>query len=271
MGDIIIVRGAGDLATGIAHRLYNCGFSLVLTEIERPLVVRRRVAFASAVLQGSCQVEGVTAIKAAGAEDIFKIWAAGSIPVLCDSQCSILKEIKPLAVVDAILAKRNTGTHRGMAPITIGVGPGFTAGIDVDAVVETMRGHYLGKVIYSGSAEPDTRIPGSIGGYSWERLLRAPDHGIISNAVEIGDLVKQGDLIAHVSGKPVLSLLGGVVRGLIADGTEVGKDMKIGDIDPRGIREYCFTISDKSRAVGGGVLEAIMSLNIGGQVKHIKD
>ncbi len=270
MGDIIIVRGAGDLATGIAHRLYRCGFTLVLTEIERPLVVRRHVAFASAVLQGSCQVEGVTATKAAGAEDISKIWASGSIPVLCDSRCSILKEIKPLAVVDAILAKRNTGTCRGMAPITIGVGPGFTAGTDVDAVVETMRGHYLGKVIYSGSAEPDTGVPGNIGGYTWQRLLRAPDHGIISNAVEIGVLVKQGDLIANVSGKPVIAQLDGVVRGLIADGTEVSKEMKVGDIDPRGIREYCFTISDKSRAVGGGVLEAIMSLKNDIQLSNMK-
>lgn len=270
MGDIIIVRGAGDLATGIAHRLYNCGFSLVLTEIERPLVVRRRVAFASAVLQESCQVEGVTAIKAEGPEDIYRIWEAGNIPVLCDSQCSILKVIKPLAVVDAILAKRNTGTHRGMAPITIGIGPGFTAGTDVDAVVETMRGHYLGKVIYEGSAEPDTGIPGNIGGYTWQRLLRAPEHGIISNAIEIGALVKQGDLIANVSGKPVISQLDGVVRGLIADGTEVSKDMKIGDIDPRGIREYCFTISDKSRAIAGGVLEAIMSLKNGRQMSNLK-
>jgi len=260
MGDIIIVRGAGDIATGIAHRLHRCGFSLVLTEIERPLVVRRSVAFASAVLQGSCQVEGVTAERAAGAEEIYRIWAAGNIPVLCDSQCDILKEIKPIAVVDAILAKRNTGTYKGMAPITIGIGPGFTAGSDVDAVVETKRGHYLGKVICNGPAEPDTRIPGNIGGYTWERLLRAPEHGIINNAVEIGDLVKQGELIAHVSGRPVKSQLDGVVRGLIADGTEVQKDMKIGDVDPRGIREYCFTISDKSRAVGGGVLEAIMSL-----------
>lgn len=267
MGDIIVVRGAGDIATGIAHRLYRCGFSIVLTEIEKPLVVRRRVAFASAIIQGSCQVEGVTAERAAGAEEINKLWEAGRLPVLCDSQCNILKEIKPLAVVDAILAKRNTGTQKGMAPITIGVGPGFTAGIDVDAAVETKRGHFLGKVIYSGSAEPDTGIPGNIGGYTWERLLRSPDDGIISNAVDIGDMVKKGDLIAHVSGKPVTSPLDGVVRGLIAEGTEVRKAMKIGDVDPRGIREYCFTISDKSRAVGGGVLEAIMSLKNGRQLK----
>lgn len=260
MDDIIIVRGAGDLATGIAHRLHRCGFPLVLTEIESPLVVRRFVAFANAVLEGSTEVEGVTAVRAEGAEDIYAIWAAGNIPVLCDGQCNILEAIKPLAVVDAILAKRNTGTRRDMAPITIGVGPGFTAGDDVDAVVETKRGHYLGKVIYSGSAEPDTGTPGNIGGYSWERLLRSPSDGVICNVLEIGDPVKQGDLIAMVSGKPVRALVNGVVRGLIADGTAVKEGMKIGDVDPRGIREYCFTISDKSRAVAGGALEAILSL-----------
>lgn len=260
MDNIIIVRGAGDIATGIAHRLYKCGFRLILTEIERPLVVRRLVSFANAVLEGEAEVEGIRAVKAGGIEDIYEMWYGTDIPVLCDSECKILEKIKPLAVVDAILAKRNTGTHRSMAPITIGVGPGFEAGADVDAVIETHRGHNLGKVIYKGSAEADTGIPGSIGGYSQERLLRAPVNGVIRNVREIGDIVKQGDTVAFVAEEPVEALIDGVLRGLIADGTEVQKNLKIGDVDPRGIKEHCFTISDKSRSAAGGVLEAILTL-----------
>lgn len=260
MDDIIIVRGAGDIATGIAHRLYKCGFRLILTEIEKPLVVRRLASFANAVLEGETEVEGIHAVKAGCIEDVYKIWCGADIPVLCDSGCKVLENIKPLAVVDAILAKRNTGTHRGMAPITIGVGPGFEAGVDVDAVIETHRGHNLGKVIHKGTACADTGIPGSILGYSQERLLRAPANGAIRNVLDIGDMVKSGDAVAFVDGEPVKSLIDGVLRGLIADNSEVKKDMKIGDIDPRGIKEYCYTISDKSRAVAGGVLEAILTL-----------
>lgn len=257
MNDIVVVRGAGDIATGIAHKLFRCGYKVILTEVERPLVVRRFVAFANAVLQGCTEVEGIRAVKAESFGDIYRIWHADSIPVLCDSGCSILEYIEPLGVVDAIMAKINTGTYRGMAPITVGVGPGFEAGADVDAVVETHRGHDLGKVIYKGTACADTGIPGDIMGYSWERLLRAPAEGIVKNIHDIGDMVKQGEAVACVDGIPVNSQINGVLRGLIADGTKVRKDLKIGDVDPRGIREYCFTISDKSRSVAGGVLEAI--------------
>jgi xanthine dehydrogenase accessory factor len=260
MDDIIIVRGAGDVATGIAHRLHKCGFKLILTEIEKPLVVRRFASFANAVLEGEAEVEGIRATKADCIEDIYEMWHGTDIPILCDSGCKVLENIKPLAVVDAILAKRNTGTHRGMAPITIGVGPGFEAGVDVDAVIESHRGHNLGKVIYKGTACADTGIPGNIMGYSQERLLRAPVNGVIRNVLEIGDMVKQGDVVAFVAGEPVKPLIDGVLRGLIADGTEVQKGLKIGDVDPRGIKEYCFTISDKSRSVAGGALEAILTL-----------
>lgn len=265
MDDIIIVRGAGDIATGIAHRLHKCGFRMIMTEIERPLVVRRFAAFANAVLEGESEIEGIKAVKARCIEDVYEIWDKDNIPVLCDSECKVLERIKPLAVVDAILAKRNIGTHRGMAPITVGVGPGFEAGVDVDVVVETKRGHDLGKVLYKGTTEADTGIPGNIMGYSQERLLRASSNGIISNVLEIGDIVKQGEVVAYVSGEPVKSHIDGVLRGLIADKTEVQKGLKIGDVDPRGIKEYCFTISDKSRAVAGGVLEAILAL---GRVKR---
>lgn len=260
MNDIIVVRGAGDIATGIAHRLHNCGFRLLLAEIEKPLVVRRYAAYANAVLEGEALVEGIRAVRARNIEDVCRIWCGHDIPVLCDSECKLLESIKPLAVVDATLTKRNIGTHREMAPITVGVGPGFEAGLDVDAVVETKRGHNLGKVIYNGCAEADTGIPGIIMGYSYERLLRAPVNGVIRNVLEIGDMVKQGEIVAYVDDESVQALITGVVRGLIADRSEVRKGMKIGDIDPRGIKEYCFTISDKSRSVAGGVLEAILTL-----------
>jgi len=260
MNDIIIIRGAGDIASGIAHRLHKCGFSLILTEIERPLVVRRFASFANAVVKGETEVEGIRAVKAECIEDIYEIWRSNGIPVLCDSGCKVLLCIKPLAVVDAILAKKNMGTHRDMAPITVGIGPGFEAGSDVDAVVETQRGHNLGKVIYKGAACADTGIPGNIMGYSKERLLRAPESGIIRNVLEIGDMVKQGEAAAYVGCVPVKSLIDGVIRGLIADNTEVWKGLKVGDVDPRGIKENCFTVSDKSRSVAGGVLEAILTL-----------
>lgn len=260
MSDIIVVRGAGDIATGIAHRLHRCGFRVLMTEIERPLVVRRFAAFASAVPVGRAEVEGVCAVRVDNTGEVFEIWKDNNIPVLCDSQCRVLGELKPLAVIDAIMAKRNTGTFINMAPITIGVGPGFEAGSDVDAVIETRRGHNLGKVILKGSAEADTGMPGNIMGYSRERLLRAPASGVIRNILEIGDMVKQGDIIAQVEEEPVKSLIDGVIRGLIADGTEVKKGLKVGDVDPRGVREYCFTISDKSRSVAGGALEALLYL-----------
>lgn len=260
MDDIVIVRGAGDIATGIAHRLHKCGFRLIMTEIEKPLVVRRYASFANAMLEGYAQIEDIRAVKASCVDDINEIWCDSDIPVLCDSECKILEDIKPLVVVDSIMAKKNIGTHIGMAPITIGIGPGFEASKDVDAVIETCRGHNLGKVIYEGTASADTGIPGSIMGYSQERLLRAPADGIIRNVLEIGDMVKQGELIGYIAGEKVEALIDGVLRGLIADGTEVQKGLKVGDVDPRGIKEYCFSISDKSRSVAGGVLEAILTL-----------
>jgi len=260
MNDIIIIRGAGDIASGIAHRLHRCGFRIILTEIEKPLVVRRFASFANAVFEGEAILEGIRAVKAYSIEDIQNIWCGADIPIICDSQCNIIRDIKPLAVVDAILAKRNMGTRIGMAPITIGVGPGFEAGSDVDVVIETHRGHNLGKVIDNGFADADTGIPGNIMGYTYERLLKSPSDGIIRNVLEIGDFVKKGDIVAYVAEEPVITLIDGIVRGLIADGQEVQKGLKIGDVDPRGIKENCITISDKSRSVAGGVLEAILYL-----------
>lgn len=258
--DIVILRSAGDIGTAIAHRLHNCGFRLLLLEVEHPLVVRRKASFAPAVLEGETEVEGVRAVRVNSGADLDSVWESGSIPVLCDKGCNILNEISPIAVIDATLAKKYTGTNKSMAPITIAAGPGFEAGVHVDAVIETKRGHNLGRVIYKGGAEANTGIPGEIMGYSSERLLKAPVSGTIRNLLDIGSKVRQGELIATVSGEPVKAQIDGVVRGLIADGSKVEAGLKIGDVDPRGIVEYCYTISDKSRAVAGGVLEALLHL-----------
>jgi len=265
--NIVIVRGAGDIGTAIAHRLHNCGFRLLLLEVEQPLVVRRKAAFASAVLESEAEVEGVRAVRVNSRVDMDRVWDTGSIPVLCDRECRILDEISPTAVIDATLAKRYTGTNKSMAPITIAAGPGFEAGVQVDAVIETKRGHNLGRIIYKGFAEADTGIPGEIMGYGSERLLKAPVNGIITNLLDIGSRVKKGELIATVSGEPVKAQIDGVVRGLIADRSSVVAGQKIGDVDPRSIVEYCHTISDKSRAVAGGVLEALLHLMNKGEVK----
>lgn len=258
--DIVFIRGGGDIATGIAHKLYRCGFRVLVLEIEWPTVVRRKVSFAQAIFDGETVVEGVKAVKVINEEEIFMSWENDCIPVLIDSELNILEKIKPDILVDSILAKRNLGTNKRMAPITIGVGPGFKAGEDVHVVVETNRGHNLGKLIFDGFAEPNTKIPQEVMGYTSERVLRAPCDGIIKNVFDIGDYVSKGQIVAYVNGEPVKALINGVLRGLIMNNSEVKKGLKIGDIDPRKIKEYCFTISDKARAVGGGVLEAILYL-----------
>lgn len=256
----VIIRGAGDLATGIAHCLHCSGFKVLMLEIEKPLVIRRTVAFASAVFTHEYTVEDVKAIKADNREDIFSIWEKGCIPVLVDPEAEILNSIKPGILVDAILAKKNLGTHRKMAPITIALGPGFNAGVDVDVVIETKRGHNLGRLIFKGCAEENTGIPGEVMGYARERVLYAPDDGVIHNLTDIGAEVQKGQIISYVGHKPVTATIDGILRGLIMNGMQVTAGLKIGDIDPRGIKEYCFTISDKARALGGSVLEAIMIL-----------
>ena len=236
---------------------------MLIADIEKPTAIRRKVSFCEAIYTGEIEVEGVGAVYCKDKEDIKtveKIIKDGKIPVLIDEDCSIVYKLKPLAIVDSILAKRNLGTKKDMAPITVGVGPGFSAGGDVDLVVETNRGHFLGKVIEEGAAAKDTGIPGNIIGFTSERIIRAMDDGIIKNFYKIGDMVKEGDLICTTGGLEVRANIDGVIRGLLKEGLYVKKGMKIGDIDPRGILEYTYTISDKARAVGGGVLEAIMRL-----------
>ncbi|MDT3699156.1 MAG: selenium-dependent molybdenum cofactor biosynthesis protein YqeB [Thermincola sp.] len=261
---LVLIRGAGDLASGIAYRLCQARFPVVMLEVDKPLVVRRTASFATAVFTGKTTVEGLTAYRVNTPEEVDKILKQNQIPLLIDPSALCIEFLKPQVLVDAIMAKKNLGTLRNHAAMVIGLGPGFEAGADVDAVVETMRGHYLGRVIWQGSAMPDTGVPGEVGGYTEERLIRAPENGIWVPLVTIGDRVQKGEVLATVGETIVPSRISGIVRGLLYPGLEVCKGMKVGDIDPRGEREHCFTISDKALAVAGGVLEAIIrGLNSG--------
>lgn len=255
---LVLIRGAGDIATGIALRLYRGGLRVVMTDLPRSTAIRRTVCFSQAIVLGETTVEGVRAVRADTASQALERLAEGAVSVLPDPALTCLTSLRPDALVDAILAKKNLGTHITDAPVVVGVGPGFTAGTDCHAVVETMRGHTLGRVIYDGAALPNTNIPGLIGGYAGERVLRAPADGVFHQILNIGDEVKAGDIAGEVDGQPMRCTIGGVLRGLLADGTPVHKGMKAGDVDPRCRPEYCTTASDKALAVGGGVLEAIL-------------
>ena len=255
---LTLIRGAGDIASGIALRLYRAGFSVAMTEIARPTTIRRTVAFSDAVTNGAQTVENVTAMRAESREEAARCMERGGIPVLVDPNCACRAFFRPDALVDAILAKRNLGTAITDAPIVVGVGPGFTAGVDCHAVVETMRGHTLGRVYYDGAALPNTNIPGLIGGFAGERVLRAPADGTFQSTRKIGDLVEAGETVGFVAGQPMQATISGVLRGLLADGVAVKRGMKSGDVDPRGERNYCDLVSDKALSVAGGVLEAIL-------------
>lgn len=262
---LVAVKGAGDLATGVMHRLARAGFSVVATELPYPTVVRRTVAFAGAITTGQMTVEGITAQRVESLSGIHIALALGHIPVLIDPEGQLLKQLAPTILVEATLSKRNTGISIHDAPIVIALGPGYEAGIDAHAVIETNRGHNLGRVYLSGTAEPNTGIPGPIGGYTLERLLRAPSAGTLYATRQIGDIIQIHETVALIKtatgeSAPVISAISGVLRGLVSDGLPVFTGMKVGDVDPRATREHCFTISDKSRAIGGGVLEAILYL-----------
>jgi xanthine dehydrogenase accessory factor len=254
----VLVRGGGDLASGVAWRLSQCGFRVVVTEIPEPLAVRRKVAFCEAVYDGQSVVEGVTAVLIKGPEEVDGVWDQGFIPVLVDPGAVCRRLIKPEVIVDAILAKKNLGTSVNDAPLVVALGPGFEVGKDAHFVVETNRGHHLGRLLTSGSAAPDTGVPGPVQGITSERVLRAPESGPWRNVVDIGDTVKKGDLVGTVQGDALYAPIDGVLRGLIHPGATVSKGLKIGDIDPRGKKEFCFTISEKALAIAGGVLEAIL-------------
>ena len=257
---LVVIRGAGDIATGIALRLWRSHIRVVMTDIERPTAIRRTVCFSQAVVFGETTVEDVTAKHAETPAQALELLESGVIPVLTDPNGACIPVLKPDAVVDAILAKKNLGTAITDAPVVVGVGPGFTAGEDCHAVVETMRGHYLGRVIYHGSAIPNTGIPGLIGGFAGERVLRAPADGVFHQLLDIGAQVKQGDVAATVDGQPMVCTLDGVLRGILPEGTPVFRGMKAGDIDPRCTVDHCYCASDKALAVGGGVLEAVLGL-----------
>ncbi len=299
---LVAVKGAGDLASGVIHRLVRAGFAVMATELAQPTVVRRTVAFAEAVALGTITVEGVTARLATSQEEVNAAIARGEAPVIVDADGTTLKQIRPTVLIEATLSKYNSGVTMDDAPIVIALGPGFEAGKDVHAVIETNRGHNLGRVYLNGSAEPDTGVPGAIGGYTIERLLRAPCTGKLYAVRQIGNLVHANETVAVVdtsnpfvhsrgdpggrprtlcspldplwspssvdvvsprdrapsSPVPVTAAITGILRGLVRDGLDVTQGMKVGDIDPRAAREHCFTISDKSRAIAGGVLEAIL-------------
>ena len=257
---LVIIRGAGDIATGIALRLFRSGFQVVMTEIPEPTSIRRTVCFSQAIPQKTTKVEDVTAVFAESLDKVEEILQSGAIPVLADPKGDCIPALQPDVVVDAILAKRNLGTHITDAPVVIGVGPGFCAGTDCHAVVETMRGHYLGRVILHGCPIPNTNIPGLIGGYAGERVLRAPEDGSFRQCLDIGAQVHAGDVAGTVNGVPMKCTIDGVLRGILADGTPVYQGMKSGDVDPRCEIGHCYCASDKALAVGGGVLEAILQL-----------
>lgn len=256
----VVIRGAGDIATGVAMRLWHAGFEVMMLETEQPTVIRRSVAFAQACYQDEMVVQDVTARKATSVDDAVRLANQGVIPVLIDPRGDSLQALRPGCVVDAILAKQNLGTHCGMAPAVIALGPGFSAGTDCHAVIETNRGHWLGQVIYQGAAQENTGIPGNIMGHTARRVIRAPVAGVMRARVQLGDIVNEGDLIAMIGETEILAPLAGMVRGLLNDGLVVNSGFKIGDIDPRGATADFNSVSDKARAIGGGVLEALMTL-----------
>lgn len=259
---LVVIRGAGDIATGVAVRLHNCGFQVVMTELNTPTMIRCTVSLGQCLFGDSVEVEGITAVHVTNTPQLMNALASRQIPVIVDDSLQILEVLQPIFLVDAILAKRNLGLSIDLAPITIALGPGFNAGKDCDAVIETNRGHHLGRVIYRGVTHANTGVPGNIAGFTHERVFRAPCDGIMQSQVKIGQLVAKGEQVARVGETIVLAPLAGMVRGLLNNGLRVTQDFKIGDIDPRGQHADYTTISDKARAIGGSVLEAMLTLEL---------
>ena len=255
-GKTAIVRGGGDLATGVIYRLWRAGFKVLCLEREYPFVVRRSVSVAGAVFEGTNVVEGMRSVLINSLDD----WQSedNAIAVMVDPDGECISRVAPTVLVDAIMAKRYTGTHKSMAPLVLALGPGFDAPTQVHGVIETTRGHYLGRLITKGSALANTGVPGTVMGFSLERVLRAPADGWLQPLVSIGDPVERGELIAQIGGADVRSAIRGALRGLIHPKVHVKRGMKIGDVDPQGIRDHCFTITDRALAVAGGVLEGVM-------------
>ncbi len=255
---LILIRGAGEMATGVAHRLASCRFKVCMTETSNPQAVRREVAFSEAVFDLEKEVEGVIAKRVKSQDEIPEVWRESKIPILIDPQASVKKFLNPDVLIDATLAKKNLGTKITDALLVVGLGPGFSTGKDVHLVIETNRGHNLGRIISNGEAEPNTGIPGPIAGYAEERVIRAPEDGKFKALKTIGGQVEANEKVGMIGKVEVQSRIAGVIRGLLRDGTEVWKGMKLGDVDPRGIEAHCYTISDKARTISGGVLQAIL-------------
>ncbi len=261
LNDIVIVRGGGDLATGTIQKLHRSGFRVLVLEVAKPTAIRRDVSFSEALYEGKIEVEGIEAVQVCSLSEIEEAFRNKKVPVIIDAEGKYIKEIKPRIVVDAIIAKKNMGTTKDMADITIALGPGFTAGEDVDVVIETSRGHNLGRLIFSGKAKENTGIPGSILGYAKERVVYSPCAGIMKNVLNIGDVAKKDEIIAYVGDTPVKATIEGLLRGILRSGSEVPMGFKIADIDPRlSEKTNCYSISDKARSIAGGVLEAILYL-----------
>jgi xanthine dehydrogenase accessory factor len=257
-GSLVVVRGAGDLATGVILRLARAGFRVVALETAAPSAIRRTVSFSEAMYDGEACVEGILARRCA---TLPPRWSPGDpVAILEDPRCAVLEQVTPLALVDAIIAKRNLGTTKAMAPVVVALGPGFEAGLDAHAVVETNRGHDLGRVLLEGHTEPNTGVPGLIAGFGAERVVHAPVDGRVEPLCAIGDTVAAGDPILAIGSLRVTAPIGGVVRGLIRPGFEAKTGLKVADVDPRCARQHCHSVSDKARAIGGGVLEAILLL-----------
>lgn len=255
----VVIRGGGDLATGVAEVLYQSGFKILILDIEKPSSIRRSVCFSEAIYDGVVKVENIICKKVENENEIEKCWSEKIIPIMVDEKGEIIKKIKPDVVVDSIIAKKNLGTTKEMAPITVALGDGFEAGKDVDIVIETMRGHNLGRIITSGRAMKNTGIPGEIKGVSKDRVIYSKANGIFSSVKKIGDTVQKDEIIGYVGDVEIRGKISGVLRGIIREGYEVTENMKIGDIDPRTEeKNNCFTISDKARSLGGAVLRAIM-------------
>lgn len=259
---LVIVRGAGDISTGTIHRLFRAGFGVLALEAERPSAIRRRVAFSEAVYDGTATVEGVTAVRIDSVEKTGATLARGQVPLLVDPAGESIRRLRPAVVVDAMLAKRNLGTSMDMAPLTVALGPGFEAGRDAHYVIETMRGHDLGRIIASGSAAPNTGIPGVIGGYGAERVIHAPAAGVFRMRRDIGSVLEAGEAVGFIDTPegaiPVRAKIAGLLRGVLRDGYTVSKGFKLADVDPRLDQlKNCATISDKARCIAGSVLELV--------------
>lgn len=259
---LVMIRGAGDIATGIAVRLYHCGYQIIMTDIAQPTMIRCSVSFGQCLYGAPQTVEGISAVVASDKQAVLNLLSQGKIPVVIDQGSATVEKFAPHYYIDAIIAKTNLGTSSELAPVTIALGPGFHAGEDCHAVIETNRGHDLGRVIYQGCTQANTGIPGNIGGYTHERVIRAPHNGVMKNLVTIGDIVTKNDVIAQVDDSNIYAPLSGMVRGLLNNGLAVTKGFKIADIDPRGIKADYTTVSDKARAIGGSVLEAMLHLSL---------